>query len=45
MKLFHRIYRQVFGGMTVLAFGILFLLCSAMMRQSLSDTKKYGIET
>ena len=44
MKLFHKIYMQVFLGMTVLAVGILLLLYSAMLRQSLSDTKNYGIE-
>ena len=44
MKLFHKIYMQVFLGMTVLAVGILLLLYSAMLRQSLSDTKNYGIK-
>ncbi|MDE7028680.1 MAG: hypothetical protein K2P63_01725, partial [Lachnospiraceae bacterium] len=44
MKLFHRIYVQVFVGMTALAAGILFFLLTAMFRQSLSDARKYGTE-
>lgn len=44
MKLFRAIYMQVFIGMTVLTVGMVFLLLSAMMRQSLSDARQYGEE-